>query len=236
LNVGILRPQSSRIILLDHHNFHGIIPCFSPSWSATMANLKPLPELPNTPDRSPSPTPTTLSTEFRSHRSGLLRNAFGEVGDESIAKQRDGWVHAFEEVLDQLTLRMSRDHWLVGLKEGRQTRRPGKETSEGHGEPSRSTNEGNGSSSSTEGVPFPKEPKSRTLERIQHLVSHPQRDAASSRLLLCVAPHGGTRPLPMEDGGFDLVPANIGCTLDTGHFDLSNDGSNILFGLDDLEG
>ena len=69
-----------------------------------MANLKPLPELPNTPDRSPSPTPTTLSTEFRSHRSGLLRNAFGEVGDEGIAKRGDAWVHVFEEVLDQLNI------------------------------------------------------------------------------------------------------------------------------------
>ncbi|RXW18269.1 hypothetical protein EST38_g7586 [Candolleomyces aberdarensis] len=200
-----------------------------------MANHKPLPDIPNSPDRSPSPIPTILSTEFRSHRAGLLRHAFGEVEDEGIAKRRDGWVHVFEEVLDQLSLRMSRDNWLAGLKKGRQTRRPAKEASDGHGDPSRATNERNGSPYDVEGVPFPTEPKPQPLERIQQLVSHPQQDAASSHLLLCVAPHGGTRPLPVEDSGFDLVAANIGCTLDTGHFDLSNDGSNILFGLDDIE-
>lgn len=56
-------------------------------------------------------------------------------------------------------------------------------------------------------------------------------------LLLCVSSHGYRRPIPLEDSGFDIIPANIGCSFASGVYTLQNDdGSNILFGLHEWEG
>jgi 1-phosphatidylinositol-3-phosphate 5-kinase len=45
-----------------------------------------------------------------------------------------------------------------------------------------------------------------------------------------VTPLGSRVPVPAEDSGFDLIPANIGCTFVPGTFSLQDTENTILYG------
>ncbi|KAF5320160.1 hypothetical protein D9611_010357 [Ephemerocybe angulata] len=196
-----------------------------------MANHKPLPAIPTHHDSEMSPTTALLSTDFRSHRSRLLHAAFSEI---EVAGGREGWIAAFEDVLDQLSACLSQGNWLRSAKRRRDAKRAMKEQEERRDD----GQDVQAKLSENAPIAFPKDPE--TLEHIRRLASAPSpasSDSDIAHLLLCVTPHGnGNGPLPAEDSGFDIVPANIGCSFATGKYILDNEGGNILFGARGAEG
>ncbi|EAU83589.2 hypothetical protein CC1G_07962 [Coprinopsis cinerea okayama7 len=78
----------------------------------------------------------------------------------------------------------------------------------------------------------------KPLERLQQLVNNrPTTESGDlpRHLVVCVSPHGSRRPIPEEDSGFDIIPANIDCTFTEGSFTFQPDGSNVLVGLQEWE-
>ena len=157
-----------------------------------------------------------------------------EVRDElRIEIRRDGWLHALEEALDDLSQHFSHGDWLSSIKLGRELKQrtlsfhpvttegdhkegqPDKPLPESPGEPLKKLRLLNTRSSS----PTPTEP-------------------GAGHLVLCVALHTGQVSIPTEAIGFEIVPANIGCTFSGGNFSLQPDESDstILYGLDGLRG
>ncbi|KAF4621994.1 hypothetical protein D9613_009505 [Agrocybe pediades] len=197
-----------------------------------MVNHKPLPALPL------SCPLAVLSVDSRNHRARLLKHFLADIHEPGIESRRDGWVYVFEEVLDELSNQISREDWLGAIKRGRQLKRslqadPGTIT--------RSSSVEGGESEKDKEVLNP-EPEISPFKRLLNLASRPALPLGEKRaghLLLCVSPHGSSVPVPTEDAGFDLVPANIGCIFAPGTFSLrtTEHGENhtVLYGLGGLQ-
>lgn len=181
-----------------------------------MANNKPLPEPP-----ALAIGPTTLSIEARLHRARLLRHLFEDIEEPGVKSKKDGWVYALEEALDELAGAVNSGGWMASLKEARATQDvpqpPDKPVEE---------------KSDTNGIEEKEEPKPNPLERLRQraeaiiIAGHGPR-----HLVLCVASHN----LLGHSGGLDIITNSTGCTFSEGTFALDkDDGSNVLFGLDDM--
>ncbi|TFK21691.1 hypothetical protein FA15DRAFT_672317 [Coprinopsis marcescibilis] len=198
-------------------------------------NHKPLPQL---PPRDASPINTaTLSTDARLHRARLLRHIFDDFRSElDIYRKRDAWISEFEEALDDLSKSMNRGDWLAGLRLGRTAKNAKKRARSADRkeevEPVNGESVGAKSPVALEDKPAPATP----LDRIRSLAVAPAAPRDVPRhLVLCISPHGDAMPIPAEDSGFDIIPASIGCSFKE-RFALSNDdGSTILFGLQEWE-
>ncbi|KDR71610.1 hypothetical protein GALMADRAFT_253980 [Galerina marginata CBS 339.88] len=186
-----------------------------------MADHKPLPALPA------SYALATLSVEARNHRGRLIQRFLSDIHEPGIQNRRDDWVYVFEEVLDELSYQLSRGDWLASVKRGkRKARSQGRSASEG--KPPAVEAAANGD----EAKALPSTPP---LNQLQSLAARPALAESAGHLLLCVAPHGSRLPLPTEDSGFDILPANIGCSFSSGSFVLQNVEdefeNTILYGL-----
>ncbi|KAJ3539164.1 hypothetical protein NMY22_g4858 [Coprinellus aureogranulatus] len=187
-----------------------------------MASEKPLPEIP----RAKEPASSVLSSEFRTHRSQLLHHAFEDVGERGIAGNKEGWIGAFEEVLDEVSVCLGSQQWLSGIRRSREAKKAAKKL-----EAEKVDGDGDDAPKA-----FPTAP--RPVESIQRLISNRPKSVsptAPGHLLLCVTPHGRSRPLPAEDSGFDLIPSDIACSFTQGVFVVDGDGSNVLFGLEEVQ-
>jgi len=218
-----------------------------------MVNQKPLPPLPL------SSSLAGLSADSRKHRARLLKHFLTDIHEPGIESRRDGWVYVFEEVLDELSQEIGREDWLSSIRRGRWLKqslnaqsetitrsssadgRNGSESEKSHQE------QGSGGSGKEKEEVLQQESLTEAtvsqLKRLQALVSRPailHGEQRAAHLLLCIAPHGSSVPLPLEDAGFDILPANIGCTFASANFVLrsSEDGTNhtVLYGLEGLEG
>lgn len=181
---------------------------------------KPLPAL-------PSPSLTTLSVEARNHRARLIQRFFSDIHEPRIESKRDGWLHALEEALDDLSLHFSRGDWLRSIRRrrGLKQRTLSSHTVTDH-------NEGQ------HDKPLPESPD-EPLKKLRLLITRsapPSTEPRGGHLVLCVSPLRG--PVPTEGIGFSIVPANIGCIFSGGSFALHQDESDstILYGLDGLDG
>jgi len=190
-----------------------------------MVNQKPLPAL---------PAASALSIESRNHRGHLIRHFLADIHEPGIESRRDGWAYVFEEAMDDLGERMDSGHWLSSIKRGKMIQRNSKKKTNASPEPGKEKKED--SQERNDAKPLPESP----LKVLRSLASRPPLPPGEPRvghLALCLAPHGSRIPLPTEDSGFDVVPANIGCVFSPGSFALQEppEGS-ILYGLDGLEG
>ena len=181
---------------------------------------KPLPALPN-------PALTTLSVEARNHRARLIQHFFSDIHELRIESKRDGWLHALEEALDDLSLHFSRGDWLSSIRRSRglKQRMLSSQAVTDH-------NEGQHEK------PLPESPD-EPLKKLRLLITRsapPLTDPRGGHLVLCVSPHRG--PITTDGTGFDIVPENIGCIFSGGSFSLHQDESDstILYGLDGLGG
>lgn len=175
-----------------------------------MAN-KPLPAI-------PSPALTTLSVDARNHRARLIQHFFQDIQIES---RRDGWLHAFEVALDDLSQHFSRGDWLSSIRRGRGLKQ---RTLSSH--------------ALTDDKPLPKSPE-EPLKKLRLLITRsapPPTEPRGGHLVLCLTPHRA--PIPTEATGFDIAAANIGCNFSGGSFSLHQDDSDstVLYGLDGLGG
>lgn len=203
-----------------------------------MAQNKPLPTLPI--------ILTTLSVEARNHRAALIVHFLNDLHEPSIENQRDRWLHVFEEVLDNLGQNIDSEEWLIRIRKGKELKRSltkhttkDSDTRTGTEENMKVT-----AGATTDPKELPEIPPSSSLQPFQQLctlasrTAPPVEEICPGHLLLCLAPHGSRLPLPTEADGFDILPANIGCTFSSGNFMLQDsspaDGA-ILFGLDGLE-
>jgi 1-phosphatidylinositol-3-phosphate 5-kinase len=192
-----------------------------------MVNQKPLPAL---------PAAGALSIESRNHRGRLIRHFLADIHEPGIESRREGWAYVFEEVMDDLSERMDSGEWLSSIKRGRMVKRNSKNSNASkEPEPGKENIE-----EKKDAKPLP-EPPLKVLRSLAARPPLPPGEPRVGHLALCLAPHGSRIPLPTEDSGFDIVPANIGCVFSAGSFALQEptteqpDGS-ILFGLDGLEG
>ncbi|CAA7264497.1 unnamed protein product [Cyclocybe aegerita] len=211
-----------------------------------MANHKPLPALP------PSSETTTLSVDARNHRARLIRHFLSDIHEPALESRRDGWAYVLEEVLDELSLHISSGDWLSSIKRGKKLKRKrAQEEADKHSRPAaiekvqkRSSNDSHKEETASESAlavkPLPSTPEP-PLKQLRQLAARPpsHEELRAGHLVLCLAPHGSRIPLPAEDSGFDLVPANIGCAFSPGSFSLQDPGQDevgtVLYGLDGLE-
>ncbi|KAJ7330381.1 hypothetical protein DFH08DRAFT_786154 [Mycena albidolilacea] len=179
---------------------------------------KPLPAIPALPPaRNPAanPSPTTLSLEAREHRARFIRYI---LADAALDDPDDEWAQAFEEALDGLSDAVARGRWLAGVKGRRSLNTPN----------STSAN----STSADSDLP---DADTDALMRIRALAARPtpptpQGHLEPKHLVLCLAPLGSTLPVPAEDSGFALIPANVGCTFTPSVYALETEDS-VLYGL-----
>ncbi|KAH9475049.1 1-phosphatidylinositol 3-phosphate 5-kinase FAB1 [Psilocybe cubensis] len=214
-----------------------------------MSQHKPLPDLP--PNYA-------LSVESRNHRAGLIRHFLEDIHEPGIEARRDGWVCVFEEALDEMSEEIERENWLAAVKRGKQLKKSlGKPSSSSktiRATPVRAPPEAAKDSSKEDTTAGSQTSKDDTnilaststgpspFQRLFDLNSRPHIPAGKHRpghLLLCLSPHGRRLPLPTEDSGFDVLPANIGCTFSPATFTLkkteTESETTILYGLDGLE-
>ncbi|KAG5643166.1 hypothetical protein DXG03_001496 [Asterophora parasitica] len=179
-----------------------------------MVDQKPLPAL---------PVPAALAIDARQHRARLIRHFLSEVHETGIESRQEGWASVFEEVLDQLGQNLSQNKWLEGVRKWREQQWEVKKRervllrrdivkAKARVEPGTPTV----GSTVTSSKDLPPTPPSVSQK------------ASAKHLLLCVAPPG--RKIPSEDSGFDMVPANIGCTFLPGTYSLQLEAQTILFG------
>lgn len=180
-----------------------------------MANHKPLPAIPFPNVRDPTTGTEALSTDNRTHRGQLIQHIINEIREPGITTSKDEWVRIFEGAMDQLSAALAAKDWLKSVRMAK--------------EAALSKKGALGSEDSGTGRPGEVCPEN-TIERVQGLASKQPTDRPS-HLLICVARHGISYPLPTEDNGFDLIAANIGCTFSAGNF--ATDG--ILIGLEGVE-
>ncbi|KAG2002409.1 1-phosphatidylinositol-3-phosphate 5-kinase [Coprinopsis cinerea AmutBmut pab1-1] len=202
-----------------------------------MVNDKPLPEPPRS-ETSPirSNAPPVLTTDARFHRGRLLKHILDDIPEQGVQSKKEQWISAFEDALDELGQAMIKGEWLSGLRLGRlamdsarQSRLKSNPVEQKQGEPE-ATNEQHVFPSISEDL--------KPLERLQQLVNNrPTTESGDlpRHLVVCVSPHGSRRPIPEEDSGFDIIPANIDCTFTEGSFTFQPDGSNVLVGLQEWE-
>lgn len=221
-----------------------------------MATSKPLPALPRLAIGA-----TTLSVGARAHRSRLIRHILSQTQEPGVESRRDGWAYVLEEVLDDLGDATVRGEWFSGVKQRRVLKRArlekkahaekkDTESERKTTEKSKDKKEGSATSTvikATEVVNPAAAAQSPVdiLKDIRSLASNrvlPESTGSPpSYLVLCVAPHGSRTPLPAEDSGFDIVPANIGCSFFTGTYSLHVTDSDeltttVLYGLREWEG
>ena len=180
---------------------------------------KPLPAL-------PSPALTTLSVDARNHRAQLIQHFFADIRIESRC---DGWLHALEEVLDDLSLHFSRGDWLSRIRRGRGLKQ---RTLSSHAVTVTDHTEGQ------HDKPLPQSPD-EPLKKLRLLITRsapPPTEPRGGHLVLCLSPHRA--PVPTEATGPDIVPGNIGCSFSGGSFSIHQDESDstVLYGLDGLGG
>jgi 1-phosphatidylinositol-3-phosphate 5-kinase len=229
-------------------------------------NQKPLPSIPR---RSDIPQHMNLTVEGREHLRRLIRMSLSEEDQPFLSDGgSDSWANAMESAIDMLGDNIVRGGWLTGVKRARMARKAmkaeelkkleAKGTKKELEEIGKSKGKGKGDVS--EGPPpredkeLPKSPPSSVtaeehegpglaLRQIRDLAARPMLPSPkpyAKHLLLCLVPIG--RPLPSEDGGFDLVPNNTDCTFTPGFFSLpealsdNNEESGILFGLNEWDG
>jgi 1-phosphatidylinositol-3-phosphate 5-kinase len=189
-----------------------------------MASHKPLPNLPALKEPISNGNASTLSTEYSSHRSRLLHHAFEEVEEKGISGNKEGWIRAFEEALDELSVCLSSGKWFGCIRRAREARRAAIETKSGM------VDDGGDDAPKA----FPEAP--RPLEDIQRLISNLPKTISpttAGHLLLCVAP---STPVPAEDSGFSLIPSDIACSFSPGVFSVDEEGVNVMFGLNEVKG
>ncbi|KAF5376402.1 hypothetical protein D9615_008619 [Tricholomella constricta] len=195
-----------------------------------MVDQKPLPAL---------PVPAALSIDARQHRGHLLRQFLSEIHEPGIESRREGWAYVLEEVLDELGQCLSQGKWLEGVRKWRERQRETKKRerereierelkrqdtikakksakAQDEGEIVKQADSAEGSLTSSKELP----PKPAVAPR-----------TGEKHLLLCAAPPGSQILPPSEDSGFDIVPANIGCSFLPGTYSLQHpETSTILFG------
>ena len=183
-----------------------------------MANDKPLPEPP-----TQTIGPTTLSIDARLHRARLLRHIFEDIEESGVQSKKDGWVYAFEEVLDELAVAIHTGGWIAFLKEARATQVVAQAVDKAPEEKPEKTEQEQ--LEKEEPKPNPLE-KLRQRAEIRTLTGHGPR-----HLVLCVASHN----LLGHNGALDIITTSTSCTFSEGTFAMDkDDGSNVLFGLDGM--
>jgi len=193
-----------------------------------MAKDKPLPEVPSPPE---------LSNEFRVHRSRILSNILGEA--EDVIGNKEIWVYILEDVLDKLHAVVVGEDWLASIRRRRQAPPVEKDLKDEEADDNKGADVSKTPQASPEPelkVAFPsdtnKDESQRSLEHIRALVTK-KTIGDAPLFLLCLTPYTGG-PIPAEDSGFDIIPANNGCTFDVGKF-VVEDGS-IIYGQDQWQG
>ncbi|KAF9032399.1 hypothetical protein BJ165DRAFT_1410851 [Panaeolus papilionaceus] len=192
-----------------------------------------------------------LSVEGRLHRSGLIRSFLADPEvrkDPWLYERRDSWAYALEDALDDFGRAMARGAWWKRVISGREAK--AKMRLESSQTPPTSSSDAGPSTtkaaaindqpdnvqhSKHDGKPLPARPYD-PLKILQHLAAHSKHSDAPGHLLVCLTPHGRSTPLPFEDSGFDIIPANIGCHFSPGSYSLQDEykGSTVLFGLEEL--
>ncbi|KAJ7825987.1 hypothetical protein B0H14DRAFT_3874219 [Mycena olivaceomarginata] len=151
-----------------------------------------------------SPRSTTLSLEAREHRARFIRYI---LADAALDDPDDEWAQAFEEALDGLTDAVARGRWLAGVK-GR-----------------RSPTSANSTSAAD----------TDALTHLRALATRPapptpQGHREPKHLVLCLVPLGSALPVPAEDCGFALIPANLGRTFTPSVYALET-ADSVMYGL-----
>lgn len=181
---------------------------------------KPLPAL-------PPANPATLSIEARAHRGRLVRHLLIGTSESSIQARLDGWVHAIEEALDDLSLCIARGEWLAGVRRRRESKQR-----------MRLSVAQENSAQSIQETPasIPK-----ALQRLREHISQstvPSPENLPFHILLCLAPCGVRVHLPSDDP----ASTSIGCSFASAKFLLPPDTdaehieTSILYGLHEWDG
>jgi len=223
---------------------------------------KPLPSIPRR-----SPNLTNLTVEGREHLRRLIHSALAEEDQPFLSDGgKEQWANALESALDVLGDNIARDDWLTGVKRARMARKAKKaeglkksevkKVKTDQEDANKSKGKGKGDTMA-EAPPrrddkeLPKHPPSNpttenqaevALQQIRDLIARPPLPTSkpsAKHLLLCLVPISAD--LPIEDGGFDVVPHNTGCVFTPGFFSLpeafsEEAASGILFGLDEWDG
>lgn len=220
-----------------------------------MSQHKPLPALPS------SSALSTLSVESRNHRARLIRHFLVDIQEPGIEARRDGWACVLEEALDEMSEEMGRGDWLAAVKRGKQLKKDlGKSSSTKMSSETKPTKHIEASTKVTQDgskhenavdsqqnkgsgdIPTTLDEHTSPFHQLLGLNARPPLPPGEQRpghLLLCLAPHGNRLPLPTEDRGFDIIPANIGCAFTPATFAVKkNEGEmdgTVLYGLGGLE-
>lgn len=196
-----------------------------------MADQKPLPAL---------PLPATLAVDAQRHRSQLVRHFLSETQDAGIEHRLEGWAVVLEDVLDEMGQNIVADEWLSGFKRSRELQRDERRRRQAAAHEQRLK-----MAAKAKGGAGTEKPRDGSYESqripgpiVKELPEPPPPSKTRGRqLLLCVAPPRTRLPLPGEDGGSDIVPANIGCSFTAGTYTLQEtDFPAILFGNKELAG
>ncbi|KAG5651993.1 hypothetical protein H0H81_006675 [Sphagnurus paluster] len=190
-----------------------------------MTDHKPLPAL---------PVPAALSIDARRHRARLIHQFLSGTTEIGVQSRKEGWVYVLEEVLDELGRSLHQGKWLEGVRRWREQQRDTRKQALSRQETVKAKKsekivEGEGDAAASQS-------EQGSLNSSKELPSKPvvTPKAGAKHLLLCVAPPGSRNPLPSEDSGFDIVPANIGCTFLPGTYALQHgDTRTVLFGAGD---
>lgn len=153
-----------------------------------------------------------------------------------------------EEVLEELSRRLSKDDWLTSIRKTREFRRAARQRQQELEDDDEVKAKAKAKSQDTvklkkakhsgdedvESIETTKDGSLQALSAVEEPRQLPSRlpqSKSERHLLLCVAPLGSRHPVPTEDSGFDLIPANIGCTFASGIFSPPDaDSTTILYG------
>lgn len=212
-----------------------------------MVNHKPLPPIPA--------NLTVLSLDARSHRAQLVQLILSEVQEPGIENRRDGWAVVLEEVLDEFGQCLNKGDWLKGIRETRELRTYSRNYQAKRDKEIKLKDVAKAKKQvdSQEKVlrihPHDESSKGEVIEGLsasdeirlgkdKELPSRPSsamNKSSGKHLLLCVAPLESRVPVPVEDSGFDLIPANIGCTFVPGSFSLLEaEETTVLYGSSEI--
>ena len=194
-----------------------------------MADQKPLPALPL----------ATLAVDAKRHRSQLVRHFMSETQDSGIEHRLEGWAVVLEDVLDEMGQNVVAEEWLTGFKTSRELQRGERRRRQAaaHEQRLKMATKAKGGAETAKRSDGSHESQHIPEPIVKELPEPPPSGTRGKQLLLCVAPPGIRFPLPSEDGGFDIVPANIGCSFTAGTYTVQETGfPAILFGYKELAG